>query len=218
MKSEISQPVTTPSAKRDQFKAVYQVLGDAITAHAFPGCAFGVLAHGDVVLQDALGSFTYDADSPAVTADTIYDLASVTKAVATTAAAMLLHQRGLLDLDAPLGELLPGFVVGRKPGEQTRHVKLRHLLAHNSGLPGYVEFFRTIATAPGLYRALLELPLEAVPGARAEYSDPGFILLGKALEVYTREHLAPWVKREIFQPLGLASTGFCPPPAARIRM
>jgi CubicO group peptidase (beta-lactamase class C family) len=174
-----------------------------------------VLAHGDVVLQDALGSFTYDADSPAVTADTIYDLASVTKAVATTAAAMLLHQRGLLDLDAPLGELLPGFVVGRKPGEQTRHVKLRHLLAHNSGLPGYVEFFRTIATAPGLYRALLELPLEAVPGARAEYSDPGFILLGKALEVYTREHLAPWVKREIFQPLGLASTGFCPPPAAR---
>ena len=69
-------------------------------------------------------------------------------------------------------------------------MKLRHLLAHNSGLPGYVEFFRTAATPAELIRACLELPLEAEPGTRAEYSDPGFILLGKALEVSMRESLA----------------------------
>jgi CubicO group peptidase (beta-lactamase class C family) len=115
----------------------------------------------------------------------------------------------------PLGELLPGFVVGRAPGERARHVKLRHLLAHNSGLPGYVEFFRAAATPSALYRACLELPLEAEPGTRAEYSDPGFILLGKALEECMREHLSTWVRREIFLPLGLASTGFCPASAAR---
>jgi CubicO group peptidase (beta-lactamase class C family) len=194
---------------------VRRVLSEAIAARAFPGCAFGVLAGGKVVLQDALGHFTYDAGAPAVTAETIYDVASITKVAATTAAAMLLYQRGTLDLDLPLGELLPGFVVGRTPGEHSRHVKLRHLLAHNSGLPGYVEFFRTVATPSALFRACLQLPLEAEPGARAEYSDPGFILLGKALEVLIHEHLVPWVGKEIFQPLGLAATGFCPPASSR---
>jgi CubicO group peptidase (beta-lactamase class C family) len=106
--------------------------------------------------------------------------------------------------------------VGRAPDERARHVKLRHLLAHNSGLRGYIEFFRTAATPAALFRACLELPLEAEPGARAEYSDPGFILLAKALEVCTREYLAAWVRREVFQPLGLAATCFCPPSAARL--
>jgi CubicO group peptidase (beta-lactamase class C family) len=89
------------------------------------------------------------------------------------------------------------------------------LLAHNSGLPGYVEFFRTAATPAALYRACLELPLEAEPGARIEYSDPGFILLGKALEVLTGEYLAPWVRREVLSPLAMNLTCFCPAPADR---
>jgi len=185
-------------------------LENAIKTHAFPGCAFGVLAGGEVVLQEALGHFTYEAGSPRVTPQTIYDIASLTKVVSTTAAAMLLYQRGTLDLETPLGELLPGFVVGREPGERARFVTLRHLLAHNSGLPGYVEFFRSATTPSVLYRACLELPLEAEPGERAEYSDPGFILLGKALEVLTGEYLAKWVHREVFAPLELSATGFCP--------
>ena len=174
----------------DRFAAVYQVLGDAIAAHAFPGCAFGVFAGGEVVLQDALGRFTYEDGSPSVQPHTVFDVASITKVVSTTAVAMLLYQRGMLDLDTPLGELLPGFVVGREAPSLARHVTLRHLLAHNSGLPGYVEFFRTVTTPAELFRACLELPIEAAPGERSEYSDPGFILLGKALEVLTQEDLA----------------------------
>jgi CubicO group peptidase (beta-lactamase class C family) len=216
METQITPPAISDADSSGRFAAVYRVLNDAIAARAFPGCAFGVVAGGEIVLQDALGSFTYDEGAPAVSADTVYDVASLTKVVATTAAAMLLHQRGLLDLDTPLGELLPGFVVCRTADERARHVKVRHLLAHNSGLPGYVELFRTAATPAALFRACLALPLEAEPGARAEYSDPGFILLGKALEVCTREHLATWVRREVFQPLGLAATCFCPPPAARL--
>jgi CubicO group peptidase (beta-lactamase class C family) len=203
-------------AGQDRFAPVYRVLQDAIAARAFPGCAFGVLADGKVVHQGALGRFTYDESSPSVVPDSVFDVASLTKVVATTAAAMLLYQRGLLDLEFPVGELLPGFVVGRAPGEHSHHVKLRHLLAHNSGLPGYVEFFRTAATPAALYRACLELPLEAEPGARAEYSDPGFILLGKALEVLIGEYLAPWVRREVLSPLGMNSTCFCPAPADRM--
>jgi CubicO group peptidase (beta-lactamase class C family) len=198
-----------------RFANAYRVLNDAICSHAFPGCAFGVLSGGNVVLQDALGRFTYEEDTPQVNPETVYDVASLTKVVATTAAAMLLHQRGLLDLDTPLGELLPGFVVGRSTQEHARLVSLRHLLAHNSGLPGYVEFFRTASTPAGLYRACLELTLQAEPGTRFEYSDPGFILLGKALEVLTQEYLATWVHREVFVPLGLSATGFCPAADAR---
>jgi CubicO group peptidase (beta-lactamase class C family) len=215
MASAIFKPDPFPAVPSGRFTAATQVLSDAIAVHAFPGCAFGVLAGGKVVLQDALGNFTYDKGSPRVSAETVYDVASLTKVVATTATAMLLQQRGLLDLDMPLGELLPGFVVGRAPEEHARHVKLRHLLAHSSGLPGYVEFFRATTTPSALYRACLELRLEAEPGVRAEYSDPGFILLGKALEQCTREYLATWVRREIFLPLGMASTGFCPALSAR---
>lgn len=198
-----------------RFADAHRVLTDAIAARAFPGCAFGVLSGGEVVLQDALGRFTYEEDAPQVNPETVYDVASLTKVVATTAVAMLLHQRGLLDLDTPLGELLPGFVVGRSAQEQARFVTLRHLLAHNSGLPAYVEFFRAASTPSALYRACLELPLEAEPGTRFEYSDPGFILLGKAIEVVTGEYLATWVRREVFLPLGLSATGFCPATGGR---
>jgi CubicO group peptidase (beta-lactamase class C family) len=194
----------------ERFAGVYKVLQDAITAHAFPGCAFGIFAGGETVLEDAFGRFTYDSDSPSVEPHTVFDVASITKVVSTTAAAMLLYQRGLLDLETPLGELLPGFVVGRDSAKHARLVTLRHLLAHNSGLPGYVEFFRTVAAPAVLYRACLELPIEAAPGERTEYSDPGFILLGKALEVLTGESLAVWAQKEIFEPLGLTATLFSP--------
>jgi serine-type D-Ala-D-Ala carboxypeptidase len=121
----------------------------------------------------------------------------------------------MFDLDLPLGDLLPGFVVGRTITERARHVKLRHLLAHNSGLPGYVELFRTAATPAALLSACLQLPIEAEPGTRAEYSDPGFILLGKALEILTGEDLAALVRSEILRPLELAATGFTPSADAR---
>jgi CubicO group peptidase (beta-lactamase class C family) len=213
--SDVSDSNTLPDRSSGRFGAAYRVLEEAIAARAFPGCAFGVLAGGKVALKDALGRFTYDPESPVVVAETLFDVASVTKVVATTAAAMLLVQRQEIDVDALLGDLLPGFVVGRDPGDPARTITLKHLLAHNSGLPGYVEFFRTAATPESLFRACLELPIEAEPGMRAEYSDPGFILLGKALEVVMRGSLDSWCGREIFQPLGMNAAQFCPAPAVR---
>jgi CubicO group peptidase (beta-lactamase class C family) len=215
MENAMQERISPHSGSGERFSAAYRVLLDAISIRAFPGCAFGVLAGGDLVLQDGLGRFTYEEDSPEVTQETVYDVASLTKVVATTSTAMLLWQRSQLDLDTLLGELLPGFVVGRRAGELARFVRLEHLLAHNSGLPGYAQFFRTAKTPAELYRACLELPIEAEPGTRAEYSDPGFILLGKALEVLTGESIAPWVRREVLEPLGMYASGFSPAPAAR---
>ena len=198
-----------------RFGAAYRVLEEAVVNRAFPGCVFGVLAGGEVALEGGLGRFTYDPSSPLVTAETVYDIASITKVVATTAAAMLLVKRGEIDLETPLGELLPGFIAGRAPGDAANRVTLRNLLAHNSGLPGEVELFRTATTPESLIQECMKLPLEAEPGARAEYSDPGFILLGKALEMRMREPLDSWVRREVFGPLGMGATGFCPAPEQR---
>jgi serine-type D-Ala-D-Ala carboxypeptidase len=130
--------------------------------------------------------------------------------VSSTAIAMLLFQEGVLHLDAPVGELLPGFIIGRANSELARRVTLRNLLAHNSGLPGYVEFFRTATTSSALFRACLELPVEVPPGERSEYSDPGFILLGKALEILKRDSLSGAARKGIFEPLGMSATRFCP--------
>uniref|UniRef100_E6QIH5 Beta-lactamase n=1 Tax=mine drainage metagenome TaxID=410659 RepID=E6QIH5_9ZZZZ len=204
---------------RDRFLEIhsdaYRVLDQAIANRAFPGCAFGILAQDGISFSDALGRFTYDDNAPAVHANTIYDVASLTKVVSTTATAMLLHQQLRLNLETRLGDLLPGFVIGRAGSDATqsrwaRQVTLRHLLAHTSGLPGYVPLFRRASSPFELLRATLQLPLEAEPGTRAEYSDHGFILLGKALECLLGEPLAPWASRHIFAPLAMASTRFCP--------
>ena len=207
---EISIPDSTHS-QRTRFAAARSVLEQAVRSRAFPGAAYGVLAGREIVALDAVGNFTYDLDAPAVTAATVFDLASVTKVMATTAAAMLLYDRGVLHLDMRVGDILPGFVVGRALGSGKEHVTLRMLLAHSSGLPGYAPLYQKHSAPNQLLRAALQLPLEAVPGARAEYSDIGFILLGKALEVITGDFLAHFCAREIFAPLALASTRFCPP-------
>jgi CubicO group peptidase (beta-lactamase class C family) len=149
-----------------------------------------------------------------VTVATLYDLASVTKVVATTAAAMLLYQRGRLDLDAHVGELLPGFVIGMKRGSGRERVTVRMLLAHSSGLPGYAPLFRDHRSPAAMLRACLTLVLTAAPGEREEYSDIGFILLGKLIEVIAGERLDLFSTREIFRPLGMRAL-FCPPTPGR---
>ncbi len=211
------QPAPQPANDRDtRFAPALGVLQEAIAARACPGCAFGVLADDRILIQSALGRQTYDANSPSIAPDTLYDIASVTKVAVTTAAAMLLHQRGVLDLEMPLGDLLPGFVIGREPGSPARHVRIHHLLAHSSGLHGLRPAYLSKNSTPSsLLRACLELPLEAPPGTRAEYSDPGFILLGKALEVLIHEPLTQWAHREILAPLAMSASCFCPLPAQR---
>ena len=215
MDTGINSPTKRGATSDDRFSKAYCVLDDAIAAGAFPGCAFGVLAGRNVVVQDARGHFTYEQNSPAVAATTVFDIASVSKVVATTAIAMLLHQRGRLDINTLLGDMLPDFLSARTPDDPARGVRLRHLLAHSSGLPAYVEFFKEVKTPDELLHACLRLNLETRPGERGYYSDPGFILLGKALEKCMGETLDAFARREIFDPLGMAATRFCPSPQMR---
>jgi serine-type D-Ala-D-Ala carboxypeptidase len=162
-----------------------------------------------------LGRFTYDPASLAVTAESIFDLASVSKVVATTAMAMILYERGLLDLEAPVTAIVPEFAGG---DDRRQQVTLRMLLAHSSGLPAYEKLFLRAKAREELLAAVFSTELTAAPGTRAEYSDIGFIVLGVALERLADEMLDVFCQREVFGPLGMSHTTFKPPKAWRDRV
>lgn len=184
------------------------VLSQAVREKAFPGAAFAASRHGETVLQGAVGRFTYDGASDEITLSTVFDLASVTKVVATTSMAMLLHDRGLLSLDQPVAQLLPEFA---GTDARRKQVSVSMLLAHSSGLPAYERLFERASTRAKLLELAFEVPLQSDPGSRAEYSDIGFILLGELLERIAGEELDQFCAREIFAPLSMNSTCFLPP-------
>jgi serine-type D-Ala-D-Ala carboxypeptidase len=205
----------TAFEQRQQFATAYAILERSVRDQVFPGAAFAVLADDKVLALDGIGSYTYDPESAPVSASSVFDLASVTKVLATTSMAMLLQQRGLFELDRPVVEILPGFAAGESSGSPRHLVTLRMLLAHASGLPGYERLFEVCAGADELFAACLRLPLKAAPGTVAEYSDPGFIVLGRALEVIAGEAIQSFSEREVFTPLKMTSTVFRPPAAWR---
>jgi CubicO group peptidase (beta-lactamase class C family) len=214
-------PPDIPLAFRDQearFARAFTLMRVAIHRRAFPAAALAVTYRGALVVLRGFGHFTYDTNSPAVEADSVFDLASVTKAVATTTIAMLLYERGLLDLGAPVFESLPEFLSGATSGRKSerRTITVRHLLTHSSGLPAYLKFFESTRTREDLFRAVQATSLGAPPGIQAEYSDIGFILLGRILERIAREPLDSFCHREIFAPLNMQQTMFNPPLDLRV--
>ena len=196
------------AAQDERFRDAFSVLNQAIADRAFPGCSAAVTNRGELAAVKGLGRFTYDASSPAVSIASIFDLASVTKAVATTAMAMILYERGVLDLETPVTAIVPEFA---SSGDARRaEVTLRLLLAHCSGLPAYEKLFLHASTREELLRAAFATELTASPGERAEYSDIGFIILGIALERLADETLDTFCQREVFGPLAMAKTTFNP--------
>jgi CubicO group peptidase (beta-lactamase class C family) len=198
-------------AQDDQFRDAFSILEKAIAARAFPACSLAVSFGGELVACKALGCFTYDADSPEVTTANPFDLASLTKVVATTAMAMILYERGLLDLEAPVTAIAPEFMDAfAEDDERRRDVTVRMLLAHSSGLPAYEKLFLRSRNREALLRAAFTTVLTAAPGTHAAYSDIGFIILGVALERLADESLDAFCQREIFGPLGMMHTTFNP--------
>jgi len=193
-------------AQDERFRSAFDIIEKAIAARAFPACSLAVTCCGEFVAHKVFGRFTYDPASPEVNTTSLFDLASLTKVVATTAIAMILYERGLLDLEAPVTAIVPEFA-----GDAIRReITLRMLLAHSSGLPAYEKLFLHAKTREGLLQAAFATPLTAAPGARAEYSDIGFIVLGVALERLADERLNAFCQREIFGPLGMTHTTFNP--------
>ena len=196
----------------DRFHDAFSILAKAIECRAFPACSIAITHRGELVAQKAFGRFTYDASSPEVTTASIFDLASVTKVVATTAMAMILYERGVLDLETPVTSIVPEFA---SADARRGDVTVRMLLAHSSGLPAYEKLFLQAQSRQDLLRLALAVELSADPATRAEYSDIGFIILGVALERLADEPLDTFCQREAFGPLAMTHTTFNPAKALR---
>ena len=143
--------------------------------------------------------------TPLVTEETVFDLASLTKVVATTPAVLRLIDAGRLGLDDPVARYLPEFAEGAKA-----RVTLRHLLTHTSGLPAHEPFHELGAAPTGLRAAIVATPLAAEPATTVVYSDIGFLTLGFVVEAVTGLSLDSAVQDLVFTPLGLTSTGYVP--------
>jgi len=209
--SKASGHFPTPACEKQSavFVRAFDILRKAISLHAFPAVAIAVTRNGQLVASSAMGRLTFDPGSE-VSIDTIFDLASVSKVVATTSMAMILYERGELDMDMPVRTVVPEFA-----GEDPRRdeVTFRNLLAHSSGLPAYAKLFETASTREGLLDAIYGMPLVGEPGTVAAYSDIGFILLGEALSRIANEPIERFCQRNIFGRLGMVRTTFNPPKA-----
>jgi serine-type D-Ala-D-Ala carboxypeptidase len=203
--SEIADP-SVVGMDAMALRRVDAIIEAAIAAKVTPGAALAVGRYGQLVRLRGYGRVDFRAQSARVTERTIYDLASLTKPVATTTAVMLLLQDGRLDLDVPLATYLTEW---RGLADRARMTP-RHLLNHTSGLPAGGPLAGVSSDRSRIAGYLATLPLRTPPGHRHEYSDYGMILLGALVERIAGERLDAFVESRVFEPLGLIDTGFNP--------
>ena len=159
------------------FSSAAAIIERGISARAFPGATIEVGCRDEVLWREAFGRFTYADDSSLVTPETIYDLASLTKVIATTTRAMQAVEAGALALNARVADHLATW-----RGTDREAVTIADLLEHASGLTAYLPFFRDHRGRAEFERAICTLPLEFAPRSQSIYSDLGFILLGFILD------------------------------------
>lgn len=199
-------PVKTsqPALDATRLPAIDTAINTYIDRRQMPGAAF-LLSRGGVSYTKGFGRQTFDANSRAVTPDTIFDAASLTKVVVTATAVQLLIDAGQLDMEAPLHRYLP-----ECGGPARDAISLRHLLTHTSGLKsGLVAKPAWQGKDAALRRACNEVPTHA-PGTFFRYSDVNFILLGLIVERVSRESLDQFAQARIFAPLGMKRSGYQP--------
>src|SRR6478672_3493146 len=219
-------PILPPdAASTPDFSTVSKLMNDAIAAHRLPGAVVVIGHGGKVVLHQAYGSRKLAGEpgldgSPApaepMTEDTIFDMASLTKPLATATAVMQLYEQGMVQFDDPVQQYLPDFNTANDP--QRAKVTVRMLLTHTSGETGDVELrdpwgLDGADKVEGIHRALTT-PLESGPGEGFRYSDINYILLGALIENITGEAEDVYVQQHVFAPLGMEETRYLPPDKA----
>ena len=213
------------TAQATQFAAVSKLMNDAIAAHRLPSAVVVVGHGGKVVFHRAYGSRKLAGEpgldgSPApaepMSEDTIFDLASLTKSLATATAVMQLYEQGEVQFDDPVQTYLPDFNTANDP--RRAKVTVRMLLTHTSGETGDVDLkdpwgLDRADKTEGIHRALTT-PLQSAPGEVFRYSDINFILLGALLERVIGEAEDVYVQQNVFAPLGMEDTRYLPPAKA----
>lgn len=185
-------------------------INDLVNGGASPGVALAVGRKGRLVRLRGYGRLDPRPGFGPATASTIYDLASLTKVVATTTAAMILVDEGRLELDAPLSRYLEDW----DGGDGQERVTIRQLLTHTAGLPPYKPLWRELRGREAYLRRITSLALDREPGTRTVYSDLGLVLVGAVVETITGQRLDRFLEERVFAPLEMDDTGFIPLPVA----
>jgi CubicO group peptidase (beta-lactamase class C family) len=187
---------------------VDRLMRAAVAQGIFPGAVLQVAEADTVIFRQAYG-YADLFSGRAMTEDTLFDLASLTKPLATSLAAMTLVGQGRLDLDAPCVDACPEL-----DGTDKSAVTARQLLMHRSGLPPWRPYFMRLRDLPvhermaGLRHCLVNEPLVCTPGKCSDYSDLGFMLLHWLVERLAGEPLEPFIRRNVYQPLGIRDLFF----------
>src|SRR5882724_241663 len=200
------------STEEKKLRPAFDVIEKGLSEKAFPGATVAVGYRGKVAVR-AFGKLSYDAKGAATVPNTMYDIASLTKVVATTTLVAKLAEGDFavpLDLDAKIERYLPEW--GSGPNAEWRHrVTVRHLLTHTSGLPAFKEYWRTSKGKEDTLARIFAEPLEYEPGTKEIYSDLGIILMAQIIERLTGRTLDDLAKSTIFSPLGMKDTTYRPP-------
>lgn len=202
------------AASARQYADVAAAVEAGIRGGVFPGAVVVIGRRDSILFARGFGRFTWAPTSPVPSPDsTLWDLASLTKVVATASTAMTLADRGRLELEAPVVRFLPRFT-----GRGRDAVTLRMLLDHTSGLPPFAPLYQDARTREDAIEKLWSVDLRRVPGQRAEYSDLNAILLALVLEQVADLPFDQLVRQEVFDPLGMRQTLFAPGAALRPRI
>lgn len=191
----------------DALRTVDTVILEAIDQGKCPGGVFRVEQEGRWY-QKAYGSRALVPEQEVMTVDTIFDLASLTKVVATTPSIMILVERGSVSLDAPVQQFVPEF-----RGEGRGAITVRHLLTHTSGLPPGISTRGSWAGSAAAIEKACAVKLRTQPGEAFKYSDVNFILLGEIVQRVSAKPLEVFVQENLYGPLQMVDTGYLPPAA-----
>lgn len=192
--------------------AIDDVVAQGLRYERMPGCVVLVGYRGRIAWLKSYGSRQVKPEVVPMTTDTVFDLASLTKPIATATSILLLIENGLVELDAPAAKYIPEFGVKGK-----EVITIRQLLTHQSGLLPDNSMKDYESGRADAFRRIHELDLRAEPGTRFMYSDVGFIVLGEIVERVSGKALDVFAKERIFAPLGMSETGFNPESAIQKR-
>ena len=185
------------------FARIDSLLEAFIEKRAFPGAAVAIGQHDRIHKLTGYGTYTYES-ARATTPQSVFDLASLTKVIATTTAAMLLYEDGRLHLDATVHSYLPEFGSVEKST-----ITIRHLLTHTGGFTPFRNFYAdSVLTREAVLDSIFTIALDSPPGTRYQYSDFGMITLALVLEAITGRDFATFAKEHIFEPLNMQATAF----------
>ena len=194
----------------DRLDAIDRVVAGGIERGELPGCVVLIGRRGGVVWRRAYGSRAVEPAAEPMTPGTRFDLASLTKPLATAACVMKLAEEGRLDPHAPVADRLPAFGARGKGA-----ITPAHLLTHTAGLIADNPLSDYAAGPDAAWAAVCDLAPLAAPGERFVYSDVGFLVLGKLVERVAGEPLDEFAAATFYEPLGMTRTGFNPPAGVR---